>query len=284
MICKRRRDQTFAASRLKFHLVGDNMAGESTRSRRRRRLSGGGADYVALGLIAAAAIALAALALSGVSLRSGTNPTPTPRPASTVFDLPAQTATPTPAPQPPAALSLLSNQPIGATTSWWGLSVTAALVPGVVESFELAPSASGDTSALAVSDLQDRVNAAPSLTGYVVIQAGAEDLNDGALPSVVATEVQALWQAVATKGATPVVALVSPSDENGAEVIELNGLLQTAAATAGLGVLDLYSPVAAPNGSWETTFSDDGAAPNTAGSEALAQSAIAQLPPLTATK
>jgi hypothetical protein len=276
-----RRDPAVVTSRLKLHLVGDKMAAKSNGSRPRRRLFGRGADYAALALIAVAAVALAALALSGVSLRSGTNLSPTSRPASTVFDLP--TETPTPTSEAPATLSLLSDQPSAAEGSWWSRSVTAALVPGVVDSVELVTPVEG-TSLLTVSDLQDRVAAATILNGYVVVQAGSGDIDNGMLPSTVAIEVQALWQALVSKGATPVVALVSPSDENSSEVIELNELLQAAAAAAGLGVLDLYSPVAAPDGSWVTTFSSDGAIPNEAGSQALAQTAIAQLPPLTATK
>jgi lysophospholipase L1-like esterase len=161
--------------------------------------------------------------------------------------------------------------------------VTAALVPGVVESAEL-PSTSDGTSLLTIAELENRVADATILSGYVVVHAGSGDLADGMPPSVVATDVQALWQAIAAKGATPIVALALPSDEYGAEVIELNALLQGAAATSGFDVLDLYSPVATAAGSWNTALSSDGALPNASGSQVLAQAAIAQLPPLTAAK
>lgn len=277
------RRSAFTPSRLKFLLVGEFMAVKPSRSRPDGRRFGRGADYIALGLIAIAAIALAALALSGVSLRSGANPVPTSRPASTVFDLPTQTPTPTPTPQAPASVSLLTDQPTAAADSWWGSSVAASLVPGIVASAELVPTAAFD-STLTVSDLREQVTAAPGLTGYVVVQAGSGDLNDGVPPSAVATEVQTLLQAVIDKGATPIVALSWPSDENGAEIIELNRLLQTAAGEGGFGVLDLYSPVAAADGSWGDTFSSDGALPNDAASQLLARAAIDQLPPLTAKK
>lgn len=124
----------------------------------------------------------------------------------------------------------------------------------------------------------------PSLSSFVIVHAGAGDLDAGTAPAAVATEVQGLWQAVAAKGGTPIVTLVSPSNENRAETVELNGLLQTAAAAAGFGVLDLYAPVAASNGSWSPTFSTDGVLPNAAGSQALAQAVVSQLPQLVVTK
>ncbi|KJC63677.1 SGNH/GDSL hydrolase family protein [Agreia bicolorata] len=259
------------------------MAAKPSRSRPGRRLFGRGADYVALGLIAVAAIALAALALSGFSLRPGINLSPTSRPASTVFDLPAETPTPTPTPEAPISVSLLTDQPSAAADSWWASSVAASLVPGVVAGGDFAPTATVD-SALTVSELEARVAAVPSLSGFVVVHAGAGDLDVGTAPAAVATEVQGLWQAVAAKGGTPIVTLVSPSNENGAETVELNGLLQTDAAAAGFGVLDLYSPVAASNGSWSPTFSADGVLPNAAGSQALAQAVVSQLPQLVVTK
>jgi len=261
------------------------MPGKPSRSRPRRRLFGGGADYVALGLIAVAAIALAALALSGVSLRSGTNPSPTSRPASTVFNLPQETPTPSPTPTPEAtvSLTLLGDNSVSTDASWWAQSVTAGLVPGAVENAELAAPAAG-AGLLTTEELQNRVDASTALTGFVVVQSGTGDLEAGADPVVISSRVQGLWQSVIAKGATPIVALVPPSDQYGAEVIELNGLLQTAATAAGHGILDVYSPIAAADGSYGPSFSSDGIAPNAAASQLLAQTAIAQLPQLTAAK
>lgn len=274
---------TPAASRLKLHLVGDNMAGKSTRSRPRRRLLGGGADYVALALIAVAAIALAALALSGVSLRSGTNPSPTSRPASTTFDLPSETPTPTPEGEQLMGASLLSDQNVSTEASWWTLSVAAGLVLNLVDVNEI-PSPEAGVGLLTTDELQDRLDAVPVLSGYTVVQSGTGDIEDGADPVSVSAGVQLLWQSVAGKGATPIVALVPPSDEYGDEVIELNGLLRAAATAAGYGVLDLYTPLAAPDGSYAPNYSTDGVSPNAAASQLLADTAKAQLPPLSPLK
>jgi hypothetical protein len=186
-------------------------------------------------------------------------------------------------PEAPVSLSLLSDQSGSAAGSWWARSVTAALVPNVVESAEL-PAPAVDAGLLTTDELQDRIDAASVLSGYTVVLTGTGDLEEGSDPAVVAGEVQVLWQAVVAKGATPIVALVQPSDEYGAEVIELNGLLQTAATAAGYGVLDLYSPVAAPDGSYASAYSADGVSPNEAGSQVLAETVIAQLPTLTARK
>jgi hypothetical protein len=280
---EKRHGPTPMTSRLIFHLVGDNMARKTSRSRLTRRPVGRGADYVALGVIGVASIALAALALSGVSLRPGPIPSAASHPVSTNLESPVESATPTPTPEPPVSLSLLSDQSSDGESTWWDLSVTAGLVPGVVEGADLLASADED-SAPTPSDLGARIAAAPTLAGYVLVQFGAEALDEGAIPSDVASDVETLWQAVVAKGAIPVAILVSPSNENGPEVIELNGLLQNAAVTAGYPVLDLYSSVAASDGSWASTFSDDGLRPNVVGSETLAQVAIAQLPQMTAKK
>lgn len=255
------------------------MAGKPTQSRPRRRFFGGGADYFALGLIALAAIALASLALSGVSLRSGANPAPTSRPASTAFDLPAETSTPTPEGEQVVGASLLSDQNGALEVSWWTLSVAAGLVPNLVDLREL-PSPEAGADLLTTDQLQNRLDAVPVLSGYTVVQSGTGDIEDGADPVSVSAGVQLLWQAVAGKGATPIVALVPPSDEYGDEVIELNGLLRAAATAAGYGVLDLYSPLAAPDGSYAPNYSTDGVSPNAAASQLLADTAKAQLPPL----
>ena len=161
--------------------------------------------------------------------------------------------------------------------------MTAGLVPGAVENAQLAAPAAG-VGLLTTAELQNRVDASAALTGFVVVQSGTGDLEDGADPEVVASRVQVLWQSVIAKGATPIVALLPPSEQYGAEVVELNGLLQTAATAAGHCILDVYTPVAAADGSYGPSFSSDGISPNAAASQLLAKAAIAQLPQLTATK
>lgn len=256
------------------------MAGKPSRSRSRSgwlRL-GRGVDYVALGLIAIAAIALAALALSGVSLRSGTNPSPTSRPASTTFDLPAETPIPTPSAtvEEPAVVSLLSNATVGEVDSWWALSIGREQVAGVVAG-SVSTSRGGEGS---IQDMQNSLAAAESLTGFVIVQAGSLEVRNGIAASEVASGIEALWQSVRDRGATPIASLLPPSDDDSAATVELNNLLASAASSKSIGVLDLHKSVATQTGAWATGLSGDGVNPNAEGSRALAQATAQQLPAL----
>lgn len=191
--------------------------------------------------------------------------------------------TPTPTSEAPVGASILSDQIASAETSWWALSVSAGLVPGVIESTELSVVPDAPTL-LTTAEVAVRLDAVPTLSGFVVVQAGAGDINNGTDATVAISNIQALWQAVQARGGVPVVALAPPSDVYGAEVIELNGLLQTSAAANGFGVLDLYTPVAAPDGSWADAYSIDGVSADAAGAQLLAQTAITQLPQLVTPK
>lgn len=255
------------------------MANKPTRRRPNSGRLGRTADYMALGIIAAAALVLAALALSGVSLRPGINPDPTSRPAATSFGLATPSPTVAPTTAALASVTLLGDQNALAPDSWWSRSVAASSVSGVTAASVLG-STTIPESPLTVAELQQTVDATTTLTGYVIVQAGSTDVAEGALPGTVASSVENLWKAVAIRGATPIVALVPPSDDQTESVVALNDLLQTAAATAGYAVLDLNTPVAAPNGTWAAGLSSDGVVANEQGSQILAEAVAVQLPSL----
>lgn len=255
------------------------MANKPTRRRPNSGRLGRTADYVALGVIAVAALVLAALALSGVSLRPGINPDPTSRPAPTSFGLATPTPTVAPTTAEPAAVSLLGDQNALASDSWWSRSVAASSVSGVAAASVLGSTTIAE-SPLTVAELQQTVDTTTTLTGYVIVQAGSTDIAEGALPTTVASSVENLWKAVAIRGATPIVALVPPSDDQAENVVALNDLLQAAAVAADYTVLDLNTPIAASNGTWATGLSSDGVIANSQGSQILAEAVAAQLPTL----
>ncbi|SMQ58420.1 GDSL-like Lipase/Acylhydrolase family protein [Agreia sp. VKM Ac-1783] len=260
-------------------MAGDFMARKTARLRPSGWSFGRGADYVALAVVAVAAIVLAALALSGVSLRPGVNPNPTSRPAPTSFDLPTETPTATPTTAPAASVSLLGDQNSSGADSWWAQSIESATVGGVQSSARLGlERVSGSTAA--VADLQQEIDATTSLSGYVIVQAGSTDVARGASSESIAAQVETLWKAVTIRGATPIVALLPPSDDDPEAIIAVNDALKTAAAAAGYGVLDLNAAVASPNGTWVTGFSDDGVVANARGSRILADAVASQLPVL----
>ena len=70
------------------------------------------------------------------------------------------------------------------------------------------------------------------------------------------------------------------SDRFGAQVVELNAILQRDAAQQGLAVIDVYSPVADRDGTWADGLTTDGIHANKAGSDKMAAAAVQQLPPL----
>jgi lysophospholipase L1-like esterase len=256
------------------------MAGDFMASNQRRRRTNGGrlgraADYAALAVIALASISLAALALSGVSLRSGINSDPTSRPAQTSVSVDTPTPTPTADTAPLVSVSLLGDQNSLAADSWWAQSIANSSVEGV-----LAASVLGSATPVTVAELQRVIDATDSMAGYVIVQAGSSDITDGVPPSAVAAAVENLWKAVAMRGGIPIVALVPPSDQEGEGAAEVNDTLRAAAAAAGYRVLDLNTPVVAPDGSWAAGFSDDGIIANAQGSRVLAESVATQLPSL----
>jgi lysophospholipase L1-like esterase len=128
--------------------------------------------------------------------------------------------------------------------------------------------------------LEGALDEAVAAKGSVIVQAGTNDLAAGAGPDAAATNVEILLAGVKERGARPILALIPPSATRGAEVKETNRLLSGYAADAGIGVLDLTSVAASPDGKWRDGLSDDGLHANAAGSTIMAAAAAEQLPRL----
>ena len=251
------------------------MANRPARIRPNGRRLSRGVDYTALALIAIAAIGLAAFALSGVTLRPGET---IPRPSAALpTATPPFTQTPTPTATPLATVSLLGDRTSAAPDSWWK-KLAASQIAGVAVAGAVVSAPADGTSNTTVAELQSKIDAiTAALSGYVIVQAGSADVAEGTASRTVAASVQNLWKAVSIRGATPVVALLPPSDENAESVTAVNELLTAAASAEGYPVLDLHTAVAAANGTWAAGYSDDGVAANDQGSQVLSQAVSTQL-------
>lgn len=258
------------------------MANKPARMRPNGRRLSRGADYVALALIAIAAVALATLALSGVTLNSGAVIPRSSASIPTATLVPTQT--PTPSARPQATVSLLGDRVSAAPGSWWKRLATSTL-DGVTLAGSAVPVPVDGASNSTVAELQSEIDSTTiALSGYVIVQAGSADVDDGAASGTVAVTVQGLWKAVSIRGATPIVALLPPSDVNAEGVIAVNELLAAAALSEGYPVLDLHTAVAAANGTWSAGYSDDGIEANEEGSRVMVQAAITQLQELVGRK
>ena len=171
-------------------------------------------------------------------------------------------------------VSVLSDSHAFNADSWWRQTVVANKVPGLaLGAFESQPGA-------ASSSLVARLDAATAKKGLVIVQAGTNDLLSRQTPADAAAGVEALWKGVKDRGATPVAALVPPSDKVPAEVVELNNLLTAAATSQGLKIIDVYHAVAGPDGTWLAGDTIDGTHANKAGSDLMTAAAKKQLPSL----
>ncbi|WP_052521602.1 SGNH/GDSL hydrolase family protein [Agreia bicolorata] len=177
-------------------------------------------------------------------------------------------------PQPVIPLSVLSDSHAYFAASWWRQTVEANAIEGVsMGAFASQPGAVADTIASGLDDA-----AAGAQGGYVLVQAGTNDLLDGSSPARAASDIQALWAGVRERGSTPIAVLVPPSNQVGSKVIELNRLLAGAARQAGIAILDVYTPVADAGGRWQPGTSDDGKHANLEGATRQANEVLAQLP------
>lgn len=174
----------------------------------------------------------------------------------------------------PTTVSILSDSHAFNQDSWWRQTVVANRVAGLrVGAFESQPGAMS-------SSLASRVEAATSKKGLVIVQAGTNDLVSGATPEDAAKGVTALWLAVKASGGVPAAALVPPSNDLGAGVMELNTILRSAAAEKKLMVIDVYTSVANPDGTWADGTTEDGIHANKKGSDLMTAAAMKQLPSL----
>ncbi|MHA7264555.1 SGNH/GDSL hydrolase family protein [Arthrobacter sp. TMN-37] len=168
-------------------------------------------------------------------------------------------------------IGILSDSHANGKNSWWRQTVVAGTVPGLrLGAFESHPGA--QTVALV-----DRLDAATREADLVVVQAGTNDILRGRSPQQAAGGVRALWDGIAARGAFPVAALVPPSQTRPALAIELNRLITAAAEERGLPLVDVYTPVAADDGSWAPGLSNDGIHSNRKGSDLMAEAARGQL-------
>jgi lysophospholipase L1-like esterase len=195
--------------------------------------------------------------------------------AQTAVAEPVPTAEPVPAAVP---VSVLSDSHAYFAASWWRQTVEAGAIEGV--SMGAFASQPGAVAATIASGLDEAAAAAQG--GYVLVQAGTNDLLAGSSPTQAAADIQALWAGVRDRGSTPIAVLVPPSSEVGAEVIELNRLLVDGAAVENVAVLDVYTPVAEADGSWQAGTSDDGKHANLTGASLQANEVLVQLPALLA--
>ena len=180
----------------------------------------------------------------------------------------------TEAPTPTVPVSVLSDSHAYFAESWWRQTVVANAVEGA--SLGAFASQPGAVAATIASGLDEATAAAQN--GYVLVQAGTNDLLAGSSPARAASDIQSLWEGVRDRGSTPIAVLVPPSSEVGAEVIELNLLLAGAARADGIAILDVYTPVADAGGRWQAGTSDDGKHANLEGATRQANEVLAQLP------
>jgi lysophospholipase L1-like esterase len=171
-------------------------------------------------------------------------------------------------------VGILSDSHAYGKNSWWRQTILAGAVPGLRPGpFESYPGAQ-------TAGLVGYLDAAVKGADLVVVQAGTNDLLRGKSPEEAAQGVYTLWDGIRARGASPVAALVPPSDTRPSLAAELNGLLAEAAAINGIPVIDVYSPVAAEDGSWATGLTRDGIHSNKRGSDLMAKAAHGQLPKL----
>jgi lysophospholipase L1-like esterase len=177
-------------------------------------------------------------------------------------------------PAEPTAVSVLSDSHAFNEGSWLRRTIPAGAIPNVgLAAFASQPGADSET-------LAAKLDEAATGAGFVLVQAGTNDLLVGDSPEQAAAGVEALLQGVRDRGATPIVVLVPPSDTRASRTVTLNGLLRDYATQNGLGVLDVYSAVANPDGTWKTGLSGDGIHASGQGPELMAQATLGQLPEL----
>jgi lysophospholipase L1-like esterase len=222
-----------------------------------------------------ALLAVAALVLSGCAAEQA----PVPASVQSYYDehvanakatLPA-TAAPAVA---PVIVSILSDSHAFNAGSWFRSTVEAGTVLGVkLGAFASQPGASA-------SVLAAKLDEATEKKGVVIVQAGTNDLLSALGSDQTAINIEALAEGVKARGAKPVLALLPPSAKRGPEVLATNKLLTAYAATHQIGLLDLTTTVATPDGQWKDGLSDDGTHANAAGAKIMAEAAAQQLPAL----
>ena len=171
----------------------------------------------------------------------------------------------------PVMVSVLSDSHAYNAGSWWRQTVVSGNIPDAeLGAFESQPGATSTT-------LIKRLDAAAAHGGLVLVQAGTNDLIAGRRPATALTGIEALWDGITERGATPVAMLVPPSNKHGQQTVELNDLIRKAAAKRGLALIDVYTVVANPDGTWRHGLTTDGIHANAEGSAPMAAAAQEQI-------
>ncbi|BCT77079.1 hypothetical protein SCMU_29210 [Sinomonas cyclohexanicum] len=171
-------------------------------------------------------------------------------------------------------VSVLGDSHSGWPDSWFRLSVGNASIPGAAGVLASEPGRSSIA-------LQAWVAEATARGGVVLVQAGTNDLLlDHSTPAKAAQGVEALVNAVASRGARAVLVSVPPSATLGPATNQLDALLKDWAAEHNVAWLDVTSAVARPDGTWRPGLSDDGVHANGTGGALMASAARQQLPEL----
>jgi lysophospholipase L1-like esterase len=105
--------------------------------------------------------------------------------------------------------------------------------------------------------------------GTVLVLAGTNDVRQGRAEGTIDTLTR-IAEEIEDGGATPVFATLPPSDEFPAETMVLNERLRAWADERGVELLDFWTPLADPDGTFAEGMSDDGTHPSPEGAEVLA--------------
>lgn len=172
---------------------------------------------------------------------------------------------------PAKPVSLISDSHAHNASSWWRETIGAGAVPGAqmhnVQSFPGSDSES----------ILRRVEPVKYAGGYVVLQAGTNDLRQGDDAAQTVAGVKTVVALIRENQGKPVLALVPPSDEQPAVAKAVNELLVQWADAEKIPVVDVYTPVADPDGSWKDGLSDDMIHANKAGAAKMAAAAQVRL-------
>lgn len=112
-------------------------------------------------------------------------------------------------------------------------------------------------------------DALASRPATVLVLAGTNDVRQGRADGSIDTLTQ-IAEEIEAGGATPVFATLPPSDEFPGETSALNERLRAWADEGGLELLDFWTPLADPDGTFADGMSDDGTHPSAEGTEVLA--------------
>lgn len=212
-------------------------------------------------LVAIMAAAMSVLALQHVAsstAASGAEPRPVP-----TFGTTAEAR---------VKVSILSDSHAYNAGSWWRQTVEANTIPNVsMGKFDSHPGF--DTAALK-ADVEDSA----SEGGWVIVQAGTNDLLSARSPEQTLDGLEDLWDGVTAAGGMPIASLLPPSDERPAQTKALNVLIAQEAEARQLPVLDVYTSVASDDGTWADGHSSDGRHADSTASKTMAAAVREQLP------